>query len=90
MGLRADGSRPRDAIGVPGWPLDLCQRLDAGLEVVDLDGKVAEAGADGHRAVGEPMHEFEGNELIAGELEHGQAGPAAEVNPTDWAVPESV
>ena len=50
---------------------------------------MAEAGADVHRAVGWPMHEFEGNELIAGELEHGQAGPVAEVNATDLAVPES-
>ncbi len=50
-------------------------RLDGGLEVVDLDGDVAEASADIHRAVGWPMHEFEGIELVAGELEHGQAGP---------------
>src|SRR5438132_10693565 len=35
------------------------------------------------------MHKFEGNELIAWELEHGQAGPLAEVNATDLAVPES-
>jgi len=37
-------------------------RLDGGLEVVDLDGEVAEASADVHRAVGWPMHEFEGIE----------------------------
>ena len=48
------------------------KRLDGGLEVVDLDGDVAEASADIHRAVGWPI---EGIELVAGELEHGQAGP---------------
>jgi len=50
---------------------------------------VAEAGADVHRAVGRPMHEFEGDEIVAGELEHGQAGAAAEVNLTYLAVPQS-
>ena len=45
------------------------------FEVVDLDGEVAEASADVHRAFGWPMHEFEGIELVAGELEHGQTGP---------------
>jgi len=50
---------------------------------------MAEAGADVHRAVGWPMYEFEGNELIARELERSQAGPVAEVNATDLAVPES-
>jgi len=51
------------------------KRLDGGLEGVELDGEVAEAIADVHRAVGWPMHEFEGIALVAGELEHGQAGP---------------
>src|SRR5690348_88933 len=50
---------------------------------------MAEAGADVHRAVGRPMHEFDGNEIVAGKLEHGQAGAASEVNLTNPAVPDS-
>src|SRR5207245_1538205 len=80
----------------PAWALDwtghqpgLRQRLEGGPQVVRLDGEVAEAGADVHPAVGWPMHEFEGNELLAGELEHGQGSAVAKVDPTDLAIPES-
>ena len=77
----------RDAV-LTGLQACLRQRLDGGGELVHLDDEVAEPGADLHRPVGRPVDQLEGDDLLAGELEHGQARSLGHANAPDLPVPE--
>jgi hypothetical protein len=57
-------------------------------ELVYLDDEVAEPGADLYWPVGRAVDQFERDDLFAGELEHGQAGPVAHAGPAHLLVSE--
>jgi len=44
---------------------------------------MAEPRADDNRSVGGPVHQLQRHHLVAGELEHGQTCPAADVDSAD-------
>lgn len=66
----------------------LRQCCDGGGEVADLDDEVAEPGPDDDRSVRGPVDQFEGDDLVAGQLEHGQALTLAGANMLDLSVAE--
>jgi hypothetical protein len=66
----------------PGPQSGLCQRADGGGEVVDLHDEVAEAGATVDFSVGRPVDELKRGDVLAREIEYGEAGALADVDAT--------
>src|SRR2546423_7316239 len=72
----------------PGTQTAPRQLLDGGTEVVDFDREVTEPVADVYDSVCRPVHQFERDQLIVGELEHGQSGAIGDVHATDLFIPD--
>jgi hypothetical protein len=53
-----------------------------------LDDEVAESRADDDRTLAWPVHQFDRDDLLAGEPEHRQAVAVAKVDPAHLAIPE--
>lgn len=53
-----------------------------------MDHEVAETGADVDGSLARAVHQFERDDFLAGELEHGEAVAVTEVDATDLAITE--
>ena len=96
--LYPSGSVSQDVRG-PTSPAGCCsssgcrprctERCDGCGQMADLDDEVTEARPDDDRPVDRSVDQFEGDELVAGELEHGQALPVTRADLPDPLVAEA-
>src|SRR2546428_12810904 len=62
--------------------------VDGRLQVIDLNGEMAETRADGNVAVRRPVNELECDDLVVRKLEHDQACAIAELDTADDVIAE--